>query len=332
MNVSGSEELGVKPPVIGLTTIWREAEGVDRVSSRSLMRHIAQRTWENAIRSPLTGFLTVFTIGLSIFLLGAFLLIIENLRGAVLGEGADVSITFFLREGVSPQAAEEFRQLVSAEAGVRDAKFRTAHEALTDFRASLGKDAAILEGLDEANPLPASVEATMLPTRDVAEHTQATVTKFEADRRVELVRYSRGLVDQLKRILRVLEWIGWTGLLLLLVLAGFIISNTIRLALFAHRTEIEIMQLVGANRSAIAAPYILEGSGQGVFGAVGGIVLVFLLHLFLFGVIERTELLRLALPDFSFLSLSSILILLLLGIAVGTIGSVLAVHRFLKEE
>jgi cell division transport system permease protein len=172
----------------------------------------------------------------------------------------------------------------------------------------------------------------MTSSERVAEETQAVVSKLESDPRIELVRYSRGLVNQLKRILRVLEWIGWTGLLLLFVLAGFIISNTIRLALFSHRTEIEIMQLVGANRGAIAAPYIMEGGGQGVFGAIGGILLVFLLHLFLLGVIERTELLRLALPNFQFLSVSSLFVLLGLGVAVGTLGSMLAVHRFLREE
>ena len=121
-------------------------------------------------------------------------------------------------------------------------------------------------------------------------------------------------------------------MIFLLVITGFIIANTIKLALYSHRTEVEIMQLVGAQRAAIYAPYMLEGLVQGVVGALLGLTLVFCVYLFLHDALTKTDLIQFVFPAFSFLSLKAAVFMVISGALVGMCGSFLAVRRFLTES
>jgi cell division transport system permease protein len=96
--------------------------------------------------------------------------------------------------------------------------------------------------------------------------------------------------------------------------------------------EVEIMQLVGARRGAIYAPYVLEGLLQGIIGAVFGLLLVFSVFLFVRDALLRTDLLQFLFPQFQFLSLWAIAWILVAGGMVGMTGSFLAVRRFLATE
>jgi cell division protein FtsX len=96
--------------------------------------------------------------------------------------------------------------------------------------------------------------------------------------------------------------------------------------------EVEIMQLVGARRGAIYAPYILEGLLQGFVGAAVGLLLVFSVFLFVRDALFRTDLLQFLFPQFQFLSLWASAWILIAGGLVGMTGSFLAVRRFLATE
>ena len=152
-------------------------------------------------------------------------------------------------------------------------------KALKNFRALLGDDASMLEGLEQENPLPASLDMQAVSAEQAESLFEEVSERFRGDSAVESVRYSRGGVQQLKKILSVVRGAGIVGIVFLLIITGFIIANTIRLALYGHRMEIEIMQLVGARRAAIMAPYVIEGLVQGLLGAVVAIGFTFLAFL-----------------------------------------------------
>lgn len=329
---TGENEGGRAGTVIGLTTIWREGDCVDRGTPIAIAKHIIRRAEENIAKSPLTALLTVFTIGIALFLLGVFVLFIENVRGIIKTQSAEVTMSLFIREGVGESDVQNLVKELQTSPGVQSVTYRDKAKALEAFRRSLGPDAAVLDGLEQANPLPASVEAVMTVDSEISERLESLVNKYNVDKRVEYVRYSRGLVEQLHRVVRVIELGGWFGVLLLLLLAGFIIANTIKLALYSHRNEIEIMQLVGATRWSIQAPYVLEGFFQGIIGAALSVILVFVTYLFLQDVLVKADLLRFIFPAFHFLSGEAVALLAAAGMIVGTAGSFLAVRRFLRDE
>lgn len=318
--------------VIGLTTIWREGEAVGRGTPIAIGKHILRRAEENIVKSPLTAVLTVFTIGIALFLLGIFILFIENVRGVIQDRHAEISVSLFLKDETTPNESEALVTEMKADTGIASVSFRDKTKALEAFRRSLGPDAAVLDGLEQSNPLPASVEVVLNIDDTVTERLEALVNRFTVDKRIEYVKYSRGLVEQLHRVVRVVEFGGWFGVFLLLMLTGFIIANTIKLALYSHRNEIEIMQLVGASRWSIQAPYVLEGFFHGILGACLSVIIVFVGFLFLQDVMVKADLLRFVFPTFRFLSGGAVALLAAAGMVVGTLSSFLAVRRFLRDE
>ncbi len=330
----------IEPTPIGLTKIWAEGQGVEHVSPFALLSHVVRRAIENLARSPVTASLTVITIGIALFLLGMFVLLVQNSNSAVSGHGVEVLVNVFLKDSVSEDAARLFSKelhdrvasFVEVPSGSTKVTYRDKAQALKNFRAVLGEDADALEGLDSDNPLPASLDIS-LDNPEVADALFAKLSEaYSSDPRVEAVRYSRGAVRQLQRILHVVEFGGGVGVLFLLVITGFIIANTIKLALYAHRVEVEIMQLVGAKRSSIFAPYMLEGGVQGVLGAVCGLVLVYAAYLFLRDVMSETDVLQFIFPQYRFLSFGALFAIVGAGAVVGMSGSFLAVRRFLTED
>jgi cell division transport system permease protein len=322
---------------IGLTKIWAEGQGVDRTSKRALSAHIVRRAWENVRRSPVTASLTTITISIALFLFGLFILIIQNTGTAVNDHTSKVSIAVFLTDKEGVQATDTIKSEVVAfltshavTDGLVTAKSKA--DALAVFREVLGDEKDLLEGVDADNPLPASIEIELDdPTRAESLHRDLSAA-YAKDPRIESIRYSRGAVDQLRRVIRIVELGGGLGVVFLLVITGFIIANTIKLALYSHRVEVEIMQLVGATRSAIFAPYIIEGGAQGIVGSLLSLTCVFVIYMFVGDSMRSAELLQFMFPSFGFLNAGYIALLVVTGAAVGMIGSFLAVRRFLTEE
>ncbi len=321
-----------KRSAIGITSIWGEGDGVDRVSLLAVVSHCIRQAVENVRRSSITSVLTVVTISVAIFLLGLFLLCIQNASRAVARGGGELTVMVFLKDGLSQGDVDSISRQMHELSNGATVTYIDKGQALQFFRSSLGDDASILEGLDADNPLPASVQV-QLKSAEEAESVYAQVTKRLGDSsKVESIRYSRGGVQQIRKMIGLVRVLGGLGMFFLFIVAGFIIANTIKLALYNHRTEIEIMQLVGARQPAIYVPYLLEGLVQGVTGAAVGLAGVFVVFLFVRNFLGEAELLRVLMPSFVFIPLPYLGIILGAGALVGFVGSFLAVRRFLQES
>lgn len=317
---------------IGIATIWNEAVGIERVSLVAVVTHCVRQAYENVRRSGVTSLLTVVTIAVAIFLLGIFLLGSHNSSLAVSNERGEMVVMVFLKDSASTVDIQAISRQLQEMAPGRTVTFTDKGQALQSFRVALGQDATMLDGLDADNPLPASLQV-QLSSADEAERVYGLAeARYAGSAKVESVRYSRGGVEQIKRMLRVVELVGVVGIVFLLVIAGFIIANTIKLALYNHRTEVEIMRLVGAKRAAICAPYLLEGFVQGVIGAALGLLGVFGVYAVTHTFLHKSEILQALFSTVVFIPLGYILAILLAGAIVGIVGSFLAVRRFLAES
>ncbi|MFN4896484.1 MAG: cell division protein FtsX [Pseudomonadota bacterium] len=323
---------GEKRSAIGITSIWGEGAGVERVSLIAIAVHCVRQAIENVRRSSITSLLTVITISVAIFLLGIFLLFIQNASQAVSRGGGELTVMVFIKDGASQGDLDSLSRQIHDLSGGQTVTYIDKGQALQFFRASLGDDAKILEGLDADNPLPASLQV-QLTSAEEAEAVYGKILKRLADSsKVESVRYSRGGVLQIRKMISLVRVVGGVGMLFLFVIAGFIIANTIKLALYNHRTEIEIMQLVGARRPSIYVPYLLEGFVQGIAGAAVGLIGVFLVFLLVRNFLGESEVLRVIMPSFVFIPGLYVGIILAAGSLVGLIGSFLAIRRFLQES
>ena len=321
-----------KRSAIGITSIWGEGDGVDRVSLVAVVSHCVRQALENVRRSSITSVLTVVTISVAIFLLGLFLLFLQNASQSVARGGGELTVMVFLKDGLSQGDLDSISRQMHELSDGNAVTYIDKGQALQFFRGSLGDDAKILEGLDADNPLPASLQI-QLKSAEEAESVYAKVAKRLGDSsKVESVRYSRGGVAQIRKMIGLVRVLGGIGMFFLFIVAGFIIANTIKLALYNHRMEIEIMQLVGARRPAIYVPYLLEGLVQGITGAGVGLTGVFVVFLLVRNFLGEAELLRVIMPSFVFIPSTYLSVILGAGALVGFIGSFLAVRRFLQES
>jgi cell division transport system permease protein len=176
-----------------------------------------------------------------------------------------------------------------------------------------------------SNPLPPSHE--IVPVR--AEDVDAIAASLEpVPPGVDKVKYGKETADRILRVARVIEIVFLAAVIVLLIASTLLIANTIRLSIFSRRREIEVMKLVGATNWFVRGPFMLEGL---ICGLVGSLVAVLLLllgkELALPAILGRIE----SSSDVEALSfMLNALILILVGLGVGAVGSGLTLRRFLQ--
>ena len=179
--------------------------------------------------------------------------------------------------------------------------------------------------MGDQNPLPDSYEVTV---RDpsMVETTAQAIAEFKG---VEQTKYGQDVVEHLFDITRLIRIFG---LVLMLLLAGatlFIISNTIRLTVFARRKEVAIMKYVGATDWFIRWPFMLEGVVMGFAGGVIAAIALKLVYAAAAAKIYDTLAFFPLIPEQPFMTIIGMLIVIS-GMAIGALGSSISLKRFLK--
>jgi cell division transport system permease protein len=202
------------------------------------------------------------TVAITIVLLGLFLFV----RGALAGLGAQlmdqIEISAYLTTDASPAEVAAIRTTLVHDPRVESVTFVSKKDGLAELRERT--KGVIDTALLTENPLP---DKFRVRVRDTAQ-VPAVATAAGRLKGVDKVVYAAEIVQRLLRLGDVLRRIGIAVIAVFLAVAGIIISNTIRLTVFARRREIAIMQLVGATNLYIRIPFICEGLLDGVIGSV----------------------------------------------------------------
>lgn len=187
---------------------------------------------------------------------------------------------------------------------------------------------AVLDGWDEdESPLKDTLQ---IKVKDVTK-IKDTANKIKNMDHVSVVRYGEGYVDKMVTAFSSIEKVTYGIVVALIVVTIFLIINTIKLTISARHREIEIMRVVGASNLSIKIPFIIEGMILGLFGSIVPVLvttygyLAFYKHFdgYLF-----SELIKLITPE-PFIYQTS-LIVIIIGVLVGMIGSASAVRKYLK--
>lgn len=280
----------------------------------------AQSLW----RSRLMNALSVGTIAVSLFVLGAFLTVASNLNEVVARWSRKVQVTFYLTDGLEAPVRDSLAGRLKDDPAVESVEVISRTQALERFKTLFRDLQALPDDLGE-NPFPASVEATLKPGRESPEEVQRLVAAFEKAPGVEEVQYDLLWIQRLATAIRLVRGVG-ALLGGILVLAGvFTISNVIRLTVYARQDELDIMRLVGATRAYVKGPFVVEGLIQ---GGLGGLISVALLWV-AFRMVAKDALAASDLMGRAvvFLPAGVCVFIVLGGMAVGVVGSLLSIGR-----
>ncbi len=268
---------------------------------------------------------SVLTVTLSMFILGAFLAVVLNMNHMASYLESQVEMSVYLREGLTTDQVMGVGRRLKVLPDLSDLSFTNKDQAMEEFRERLGDQAGILDAIN-GNPLPASYQLSF-NNPDALKEAAAEVSQYDE---VESVQYGQDIIEQ---IYKVSQAIRMSGIVLIVFLACaelFIISNTIRLTVFARRREIQIMKFVGATNSFIRWPFLFEGMFIGIVGA--GIASAVLWQLYKIMLNEAAEAGLLFIPFIGLypFMLHITLFLLCTGLLIGAIGSAISIRKYMK--
>lgn len=233
--------------------------------------------FSNALRgirnASTTSSLSVLTIAIVLILVGSASLLVENMT-AILDEfGAELQLTAYLEMSMSEAELRLLAGRVAAAPGVDHVDFISKQEALLRFERIAGGP-ELLAGLDE-NPLPASLEIHLLPEARTAEAIKILESSLDGLPGIDDISQGQEWIEGYSRAVSFVRG-GAMGISIVLGMAALlIVANTIRLAVFARRDELEILALVGASRTFVRVPFMLEGTIQGLLGGLIALLVVY---------------------------------------------------------
>jgi len=291
------------------------------------LSYLFREAWANMRINRTTTVVAILTTAFTLACVGIFLLLYVNLRSAAGWLQDDIKIMVYLDDRLSREAVSELEGRLKADRMVAGALYISKEQALSEFRAQFPADSHLLEGLGE-NPLPASFVVTLAAQYRAPDAVKRWTERVQTMPGVAKVDYNQEWIDALAGLIHYIELIAIGVGVILSAAAVTIIGNTIRLALVSRREEIEILRLIGATRSFIRIPYLLEGA---VLGACGSALSLAILkggfELFR-QQISTTGPLRGIETMIAFFPASVCLALVLVGIGLGIAGSFVSLRRF----
>lgn len=292
-------------------------------------KYFFRQAWQNLNQNPWMNTITLGTIALSFLVLGIFLIIIVNAQGLMEEWRSRIRVTVYLVDAMSGEETTAFQKKIQGYREVQGVSYRSKEEALKTLEERLHDRKGLLKGLPR-NPLPASVEIQLKPEYQNSIGVQSLVEKLRGLPQIEDLQYGVEWVEKFSAFIVLLKVLGLALGGLLLASTIFVISNTIRLNIFARREEIEIMRSVGATGFFIRAPFYIEGVLQGLVGASLAVSMLFILfHLFVAEVYAPLQSLLGGSPLF-FLTAEQTAALALGGVALGFLGTQVSVGRYLR--
>ena len=273
-----------------------------------------------------SGILSTATIALALFVLGAFLLVTANLArlGGEWSGAAELSV--YLKDEATDVERRAVEMALAPGGAVASHEFVSKSEALVRFKRTFGDLATAIDSLGD-NPLPASFEVRLRPGASTGDALDTLGRRLRQMAGVVDVRFDRQWLDRLLSAVAIVRQIGLALGLVLALAAGLTVANVVRLALYARRDELEIMQLVGAPQAYVRGPFVMEGLLQRGLGAL--LALVALGGVFL--ALRARYLIPLAsavnLTSVHFLPAAVCVLIVIGGMFVGCLGGLVAAWK-----
>lgn len=290
------------------------------------------RSLRDALKSVVRNFslslASITCITITLIIIAAALLISDNVSNFTDEIEKDVTIVAFLKSDVSDEARKNFEVNLKKDSNIELFDFKSKNDVKEDMEKDNETFSSVLKEWDEnENPLKDTYTIKVYNVDKIGN----TADKIKNMKEVSSVQYGEGLVEKLVGVFDAIEKITAVAALALIVVTVFLIINTIKLTIFSRKREIGIMRLVGASNSRIKLPFVIEGIILGMIGSIIPILIIVFGYTALydyFGGVLFSPVIKLINP-MPFVVNASIIVLLI-GMLVGMIGSARAVRRYVK--
>ncbi|MEE0742603.1 MAG: permease-like cell division protein FtsX [Emergencia sp.] len=270
---------------------------------------------------------SVFAITAMMLILGLFFVISVNLNLFTEMVKADYDkVEIFLLDETSEEQAQSIMDSLEGQDGVSAVEFRSKDDAMNIMKKRWGENSYLLDSLGD-NPLPNSVVVTVDSLDDANAVTQYAGTLDG----VEDIKYYQETVEKLTSVTNFLQMAAIVIMAFLVVVSVVVVSNTIKLTVFARAKEISIMKYIGATNWFIRGPFLAEGVIIGVFSSLVSAGITFVLYSKAVDLLGTQVMMILSSPlvPAGYLAFNLICIFLAMGVSIGACGSIISMRRFL---
>jgi cell division transport system permease protein len=297
------------------------------------MFYAIRQGFKNIGRNRLFSLASVGTITACLFMFGIFYCIVANFQYMIHAAETNVGLTVFFDETTTEEQMLEVQRLIDAREEVSSTTYISADEAWENFKQSYFPDGdeGILAGLDEDNPLVdcASVQVYLSDTSRQAE----LMSYIKTLNGVSEVNGSEIIADSFTNFSRLIGYISMGIILILVLVAIFLISNTVMIGITVRKEEIAIMKYIGATDLFVRGPFIVEGMTIGLIGSAIPVILLRILYpLVVNFVLEHFSILNRILTFMNVNDVFNILIpvSLIIGLGIGFIGSYMTLRKHVR--
>ncbi len=295
---------------------------------RTGFRNIFRNAW---LSTAATAIMVVTLLIMTFF---AFSTIFVRKQVAQVRQKIDLSI--FLSDDATADQIQALQSKINTLGNVKSVDYVSKADALNRLSTSSSEGEKLAQSAQSiGNPLPASFEVK-LTNIDLISQTNSDIKGLEESKIITDTSYDnrdenrQGVVENVIKISNAVSKIGLALSVVFLIIALLIIFNTIRMAIFTRREEVEIMKLVGATKWFIRGPFLVEGTLYGVFGTLIALVLLIPFSRgvgpFLIDKLGAGPTLEYFGAHFGIIALS----MLVVGVFIGVVSSWLALMRYLK--
>ncbi|CAN5527568.1 MAG: ABC transporter permease [Actinomycetota bacterium] len=282
-----------------------------------------------ALKNIRTNFLMSITAATTTFIcilvLGVGLLVSSHVEGIVGSVQQDVNIEWYLPSDMNQEEIDEMENRIGGFPEVANVSYTSEEQALTRFQETFSDNPEVYQDIGEG-VLPASLEIQL----NEASQADAVADRLESEGAAPgELNYPQQTIERLDAATGYMIWGLYGATALFLVSSVLLISNSIRLSIFARRNEIEVMKLVGASDGFVRTPFVFEGLLQSIVGATLAALVVVWLNL-LFVDWSQSALPYMPVASGAVNTLFILFALIIVGAAIGVVGSFVSVTRFLR--
>lgn len=306
-----------------------ETTGKERISIMfRAMGYSVKQAFKQVFRNKNMCTASIFSITSMLLILGLFFILVVNIN--LLAETTQSqfnTIQVYIEDDVSEESIYEMKNEVEGLSGVDKAVIIDKEQALEIMQKRWGDNSYLLQGLEEENPFPNSIEITV----QHLENAEAIATRIQSMDGIEDIKYYNTIVEKLLNITGFIQVAGMILILILIIISIVIVANTVKLTVTAREREISIMKYVGATNWFIRGPFFVEGI---IIGLIGSGVSVILINIAYKKIIEAfTEqafvMFSIGMVPQGFLIHNLVWIFISLGVGIGSMGSILSMRKFL---
>lgn len=292
-------------------------------------RLIVKEGMVNAYRNKLMSLASVIIVVATLIIFGFFLLIVLNLELNLNTLRDQPQLEAFCYDVLDDAQVNQVEEAIKNNSMIESYQKVTREQAQEKMKERLGKGASIFEGYEE-NIFPVSFIIDLKDT----EQSQEAVRSIEAIDGIDKVSYSQETIDIINKISYWIKFISGFMIIILVIISVFIISNTIKLTVFARRKEINIMKFIGATDWFIRWPFVVEGVIIGIAGAV----IAFVVSAYGYNALEgkfNKDILSIGTEFLKLIKIGEVWSQVIvsyaaIGIIVGALGSFLSIRRYLR--